>query len=175
MADLQSQWCNLGFQRALPVLHLLEMPNTTQERGRYKTECSNTLLKAVNCILSNYKEEDFSWKPTLYHNLRKHPAVGCSPLMLPEWSVLCLNQKNFINTASSLTTVGNHCLKTLNSDWTFPRLVDFSILEVRTSLFLFEHIFQFLFHLPLTTIFFASKKPAWIFWIIKFTDQKNQQ
>lgn len=128
MAGLQSQWRNLGFQRTLPVLHLLEMPTRTEERGRYKTKCSNTmLLKAMNCIVSNYKEADFSWKPTLYRNLRKHPAVGCSPLMLPEWSVPCLPEKLHKYIQQSY-----HCgkpqLKDTNSDWTFPVLVNFSIL-----------------------------------------------
>lgn len=44
MASLQSLWCNSGFQRALPVIHLLEMANMTEEKERYKTECSNTTL-----------------------------------------------------------------------------------------------------------------------------------
>lgn len=163
MAGLQSQWRNLGFQRALPVLHQREMPNTTEERGRYNINRSNTTLlgalKAVDCISSNYKEADFSWKPTLYHNLRMHPAEGCSPLMLPEWSVPCLNQKNFIKIPSRLTTVGSHSLKTLT-------LTEFSCTckLCNFSLFLFEHILQFLFYLLLITTFLSQQKISMNLW-----------
>lgn len=66
------------------------MANTEEEKGRYKTECSNTTLSKDTkgnevCFkqLQDTSDEyaDFNWKPTRYHKPDKHvPAVGCLPL-----------------------------------------------------------------------------------------------